>query len=531
MPEKHDPTQEPPVEVKATVPTIIDLADTKDITPEAPETSSSTSVKCSDQNKGKQIEPVSNPDGLPLLNASNLAATSFDELPAPAASISLESSRQLKPVPPLEEPVETKDPPKPAQWTVHEPNQPWCPAELEKSLGFKIEYKNELTEHSETMADWMVTAATKRGRMHAHHGSHREDAFHYRKEKHFSLYCVCDGAGSSELSRVGSEYTSRSLCDLVGDELLANEAAILKCSSESLSANLKNVLHHGVVSVAIKLTELAKQVNRASKDFRCTVLTVLQYQHPSGGIFVFGNVGDGFLAVKRKGQQAERLGTSDSGSFSGEVTCFMPDSQVGDFYKASLEKIVPVFERDVEAIVLCTDGIEDPFFPIHRTIPKLCQQLEDGFREPINDVKYPKDGEPKSVFRSDKPDHELLKWLGFEKRGENDDRTIMLIYRKSAPRVGITTKSKSEEESSLMQKVNTENQVDRDSSNISINALLVLVMIGIVFLVLLSFWMGYKWGKSQPSVQFSTKNDEGPLEPYNSIFRITAFSRFGAYSF
>lgn len=392
-------------------------------------------------------------------------------------------------------------PPKAATWTIQEPTQPWCPVELEKTLGFSIDYQNELNVHSVTMPNWVVAAATKRGRMHAHHGTHREDAFAFRKEKHFSLFCVCDGAGSSKLSRIGSEYTCRNLCTLVGDELLANEAAILKCSRESLSANLNSVLLHGVVAVAGNLTTLAREAGHAAKDLRCTVLTVLQYHHPSGGVFVFGNVGDGFLAVKRKGQPAERLGSSDSGAFSGEVTCFMPDPQVGDFYKASVDSIVPVPEKDVEAIILCTDGIEDPFFPIHRTIPELYLQLEDGFKTPINDVKYPQDANPQSIFRAGNPSEELLKWLGFEKRGENDDRTIMVVYHQSLQTAKPKEITHSAEKGTDGSKVDAAKTSEKHSTHSSL--LLPLIMLGVIFLAILSFWAGYKFGKSESETKYS----------------------------
>jgi hypothetical protein len=81
--------------------------------------------------------------------------------------------------------------------------------------------------------------------------------------------------------------------------------------------------------------------------------------------------------------------------------------------------------------MLCTDGIEDPFFPIHRTVGEIFTQLFEGYQNPIKDVRYPEGAEPSSIIRAASPGAELLKWLSFEKRGENDDRTIALIYRKS----------------------------------------------------------------------------------------------------
>jgi hypothetical protein len=107
----------------------------------------------------------------------------------------------------------------------------------------------------------------------------------------------------------------------------------------------------------------------------------------------------------------------------------MPDPPVSEFYQKSLEENAPIPEEEVEAYILCTDGIEDPFFPVHRNVVGIFDQLFEGYREPIQDVTYPSGQEPTSITRSDDAGEELLKWLGFEKRGENDDRTIALIYR------------------------------------------------------------------------------------------------------
>lgn len=319
---------------------------------------------------------------------------------------------------------------KAATWAVNEPTEPWCPGSLDSQIGFTPDYKHERTWSESISSGWELAAATKRGRMHAHHGTFREDALWGTATETFIFFVVCDGAGASKLSRIGSEFTARTLAKLVKGELLKHQTEINNCSKESLPINLRQILFHCVDSVARDILSLADKSGMEPKDFRCTLLTVLQYRHPTGGILLFGNVGDGFLAVKKRGQEAERIGTSDSGAFSGEVTCFMPDSPVGEFYRKSLEANVPIPEEDVEAYMLCTDGIEDPFFPIPRNVNAIFTQLFEGYRTSIQDVSYQVGQEPESVIQSADPGGELLKWLSYEKRGENDDRTIALIYRK-----------------------------------------------------------------------------------------------------
>lgn len=321
--------------------------------------------------------------------------------------------------------------PKPATWESRDPEEPWCPKELEEFLDFEIHYENDLQAHTPTIGSWAVTAATKRGRMHAHHGTHREDAYAWKFTPSFAIYCVCDGAGSAQLSRIGSAFAVRSICDLVAGELLAKQKEIQTCSAASLHTNLKSVLHHAIAMTANRICEMADKSKRNANDFRCTVLTALHYRHPSGGFFVFGNVGDGFIALKRREKEAERIGVSDSGNFSGEVLCFMPDGQVGEYYKNSLDKLPMFSDEEVETVMLCTDGIEDPFFPVHKNIAAMYHQLEHGFDSELCGVNYPDSARPSSVLNAKEPAKELLKWLHFEKRGENDDRTILLVHKRS----------------------------------------------------------------------------------------------------
>jgi hypothetical protein len=148
-------------------------------------------------------------------------------------------------------------------------------------------------------------------------------------------------------------------------------------------------------------------------------------------VFLFGNVGDGFMAALKKNGEAIRIGGSHSGSYSGEVVCFVPDPGVNSYYQSSIEKIAPLPAEEVEAVLICTDGVEDPFFPIDKNIGDMFSQLKDGFHKPVGDVTYPEGCEPKSIVGAPNPGSELLRWLGYEKRGENDDRTAVLIYRNS----------------------------------------------------------------------------------------------------
>ena len=51
---------------------------------------------------------------------------------------------------------------------------------------------------------WVIVGASRRGQLHAHEGTFREDAFRTMAVDDWSLIAVADGAGSHKLSRIGA---------------------------------------------------------------------------------------------------------------------------------------------------------------------------------------------------------------------------------------------------------------------------------------------------------------------------------------
>jgi hypothetical protein len=70
--------------------------------------------------------------------------------------------------------------------------------------------------------------------------------------------------------------------------------------------------------------------------------------------------------------------------------------------------------------------VEDPFYPIERNGPLLLAQLADGVSAPAPNFQRQDPHGP--VFAPEGEAH-LLRWLGFERRGENDDRTLVAAWR------------------------------------------------------------------------------------------------------
>jgi hypothetical protein len=126
------------------------------------------------------------------------------------------------------------------------------------------------------------------------------------------------------------------------------------------------------------------------------------------------------------------LGRPDGGEFSGDVTCFVPDP-CADARGAEVHAL-PL--ADVTDVLVASDGVEDPFYPIARTGPALFAQLRDGTGAPLPDFQRQPPLGP--VLGAARPGGaaaaaRLAEWLGFEKRGENDDRTVVALTARAAP--------------------------------------------------------------------------------------------------
>ena len=121
-----------------------------------------------------------------------------------------------------------------------------------------------------------------------------------------------------------------------------------------------------------------------------------------------------------------RFGTPDSGGFSGEVTCFLPEDNALE----KAYKVFPIPHKELRTLLLCTDGIEDAFFPIETKAEGLFRQLNNGVQQKMDDFDAQKVHGPVLGTFTDLV--ALQAWLDFEKRGENDDRTVLVLHREQS---------------------------------------------------------------------------------------------------
>ena len=349
-------------------------------------------------------------------------------LPAPAAPVALLTAPK-KPDPPAIAPAsKPAEPPAPkaAQFQNLPATDAWCPpaiAEHFPELRAHIYEDNAATERV-LPAGWRVVGATKRGRQHAHKATHREDALAFNAGAQFTLLCVSDGAGSCPLSRLGSHVAARTVTARLMEQLPKLEKAVTD-DADKLKTELSAQLTAALVAACQALVELAAKTKTSAKDYRCTLLTLLHWRGEKHELLLANQIGDGAILVLNKDKSTRRIGEADSGQFSGEVSCFVPDDNARDKAKR-IDFIAPA--DAVECVLLCTDGIEDPFFPIAKMAGDLFRQLYTGVSEPLKDFKTQPTQPP--ILPQESAAGALGQWLEFEKRGENDDRTVLLLHRR-----------------------------------------------------------------------------------------------------
>jgi hypothetical protein len=236
------------------------------------------------------------------------------------------------------------------------------------------------------------------------------------------LAIVADGAGSARYSRVGAEH----VCLTVRETVTAAWGAIAADAgdADALATALGGALGDGVAQAAVSLRALAASVDGVQpRDFRCTVIAAAWGRVASHEALVAVQVGDGVAATLDVDGTVTRIGAGDSGSFSGEVTCFVPDEES----EARARVVVRMDPARVQALLVATDGIEDPFYPIAKRGADVFRQLRDGNEATLEGfVRQPAHG---PVFGAADGAESLASWLQFEKRGENDDRTIVALAR------------------------------------------------------------------------------------------------------
>ena len=266
---------------------------------------------------------------------------------------------------------------------------------------------------------WNVAAASVRGKLHAHRALWREDSFGFGEAiqaeengARWTILAVSDGAGSAPLSRVGSKIACETavgalqgslqkLPTFAGqqDELVAHDLPRLRDAlAQSASAALE----------AIRLE--AEGRGKPLTAFAATLL-ILVYRRWNGvWLCASLQIGDGAIALL-DGENFSLLGAADHGQHSSETRFLTTGGIEAEFphrFKISLKP-------SLRAVLLVSDGVSDDYFPEDKRIGEVFEAVL-----PL-------------VQNAQDAGDSLISWLGYEKKGSSDDRTLV-VAKKQHPK-------------------------------------------------------------------------------------------------
>jgi hypothetical protein len=274
------------------------------------------------------------------------------------------------------------------------------PAELEDRV------PHTATMRLEAGKNWLMAAASRRGKMHAHQGIFREDAFGLGHAEGWNFMIVADGGGSRSLARVGSRLAAEA-----GIAAMIEEAHNQAKSSSSLDNVCSYILLNALRKAYDALRKEAQNRERKIDDFGTTFLAVAH--HPAEKQHIIGTlqVGDGLIAAMLPDRPPMVLADPDVGE-SASQTLFLTSKPANEWMSR-----IKIYDLELEpAMVVCMcDGVSDDLIPYKTNLPTLFAFLSD-------------------MVGQTEPDKALLEFLGYDKRGSFDDRTLAVQYpRQAAP--------------------------------------------------------------------------------------------------
>ncbi len=254
---------------------------------------------------------------------------------------------------------------------------------------------------------WQQSAASVRGKLHAHRALWREDAFALGCAENaagsWSIGIVSDGAGSAPLSRVGSNVA----CQIALGDLMGSLGDI-ETLSDDINADLQRIKAAliGAAKAALQaLHDEAEKREQPLSAFAATLLILVRRAVGEKQLCAALQVGDGAIALDCA-DGMKLLGAADHGQHSSE-TRFLTTQGMEDDFTNRVKFSMPA---DLRATMIVSDGVSDDYFPEDKRLSEVFEVVTPLAKE------------------ADDAGAALLHWLGYEKKGSSDDRTLVLSW-------------------------------------------------------------------------------------------------------
>ena len=290
------------------------------------------------------------------------------------------------------------------------------------------EVAHEVYECKKLRNNWMIMAASVRGKLHAHKAIWRDDAYAYVEAGDWTIIAVSDGAGAAKLSRIGAriacDESVKALSELLSGHKL-NIAGDDKSPSEVDLKRLRSFLASGASAARDGIIREAHERQISDRDMYATMLLLIHCRWKNMDMIGALQVGDGAIGVYTKDDTCTVMGVADHGEYSSETVFLTSWKQLRE--RPYEHRVLFTVKKDVQCIAAMCDGVADDFFPEEKRL------IELFIGNPIREIET-KDGKPvkgvmHQVIKEPRDGEALKDWIRYEKRGSSDDRTLVLFYK------------------------------------------------------------------------------------------------------
>jgi serine/threonine protein phosphatase PrpC len=206
---------------------------------------------------------------------------------------------------------------------------------------------------------WRVAGASARGTSHRKHHTPCQDAFACQPiNDDWIALAVADGAGSAELSDIGSRVAVQVATSSIRDELVS-----AGCDKLADEVTLRAALLRTANAARDAVFETARALRRPARELASTLIVVIAGPTRTAAV----HIGDGAAVIETPDGRLVTLSKPDAGEFMGEST-FLVSSE-------ALNRARVVFASEARSIALFSDGIQlltlqypswEPFEPFFR---------------------------------------------------------------------------------------------------------------------------------------------------------------------
>lgn len=272
--------------------------------------------------------------------------------------------------------------------------------------------RTDATEHLRAArlngsSGWHMVGASRRGKLHAHEGTYRDDEFAFGTQHGWNLIAVADGAGSCRLSRVGARVTT----DAAVTAMAAALTQFGQGETPDPLGDLRAAIRAGFAAAHARVYEEAQRRGIPVRDLSATLLLlahgpVARNTPAAPAYMATGQIGDGMILMVDADQAMHLVGEANKGFYSGE-TVFLPSTTPADWES---HVTVQQLTTPPRMVLVMTDGVADDLVPYQRQAPTLIKGVE-------------------GIFGARQPDQALLDVIAYEKRDSADDRTLVVLYQ------------------------------------------------------------------------------------------------------